>query len=570
MLPNLITFQEWNTLKQYGNLTKGFKQFPVEELDDIVVFYDENKQYIDYLARKEIENIIPSYVLVPRFFWDQHLESLPTEYLPDLKVHERIKIYSDFHRESRFRREAMYLNDSYYFDCTMTPRPEQEEPLEFLAATMKENDTLRGVLQAPGGTGKTAMSIKTIHGARVRSLIVVPNEVLQDQWIEAIQEFTNLNPEDIAILQGSDLNKIQEELTDKPIAIIKIQSLFSQVKNNSLENIQDIYKYIDMIVYDECHNTGAASSYAKTSSLFLTGNILGLSATPYRVGLNDYLLKTSIGETIFKLEHNNLTPDIEIHNVWTEFYPKEINKLKSISGEYVMFLGIFNALMKSKDTYFEYLADVVAWNYSQGHNIVVLFATIALMEKLQKNIQERHPEVTQQVLLLKGKTKQDSLDLVKEERKKIMLEYKEYKTELDNKVKAKEIKRKEAQELIKNRRKEIDEHVNYLKEHSLDIYKARVKESSIIISNYNLLSAGFDKPQLSNIIFGAAPRVGKISVIQSIGRITRKHEGKLNPLVQYFIPSTFLDFQKSTGAILNRNIKVQYQDANFKYIGFQK
>jgi predicted helicase len=192
------------------------------------------------------------------------------------------------------------------------------------------------------------------------------------------------------------------------------------------------------------------------------------------------------------------------------------------------------------------------------------------MEKLQKNIQERHPEVAQQVLLLKGKTKQDSLDLVKEERKKIMLEYKEYKIELDDKVKAKEIKRKEAQESIKARRKEIDAHIEYLKEHSLDIYKARVKESNIIISNYNLLSAGFDKPQLSNIIFGAAPRVGKISVIQSIGRITRKFEGKLNPLVQYFVPSTFLDFQKSTGVILNRNIKVQYPDANFKYIGFQK
>jgi hypothetical protein len=75
---------------------------------------------------------------------------------------------------------------------------------------------------------------------------------------------------------------------------------------------------------------------------------------------------------------------------------------------------------------------------------------------------------------------------------------------------------------------------------------------------------------MSNIIFGGAPRIGKISVIQSIGRITRLHEGKNNPLVQYFIPSKFLDIQKSTGVILNRNIRVQYPDAKFKYIGFEK
>ncbi len=568
-IPNLITFQEWNTLKQYGKLTDGYRGFVPEDLDQIVVFYDQDLNYLDYLARREIEELWPSYVLVPRFFWEEHQERIPQEFLPGLRIPDRQGIYNNWAREIRFRREARYLNEEYLFDCNLVPREEQVPALEFLAQEFKERGNLRGILQAPPGVGKTAMSIKTAHGARTQTIIIVPNEVLQDQWVDAIEQFTNLKKENLAIIQGSDLQKINKELNGKSIAIVKIQSLYSQIKNNPIHKIMDTYRFFDLVVFDEAHTSAGATGYAKTSSLFWTNNFLGLTATPYRQDLNAYMLRVAIGEVIHKIEHNNLTPDIEIHKIYTEFSQQEINKLKFALSEYTMFLGVFGAMMKGKNPYFEYLADVVAWNFKHGHNIVILFPTIALMEKLQKYINQRHPDIIEKVLLLKGKTKQDSLELVKEERKVIMQEYKLFREEQDQRVKDKEIKRKEYLVIVKDRRKEIDEHLSYLKEHALDLYKQRVKEANIIISNYNLLSAGFDKSELSNIIFGGAPRIGKISVIQSIGRITRKHADKKHPLVQYFIPSTFLDFQESTGVILNRNIKIQYPDAKFKYVGFQ-
>ncbi len=193
-----------------------------------------------------------------------------------------------------------------------------------------------------------------------------------------------------------------------------------------------------------------------------------------------------------------------------------------------------------------------------------------MQEKLLESIQTRHPDIAESILLLKGKTKQDSLELVKTERKLLMTEFKEFKEELNVEVKAKKIKRKEANDLTKERRSKIDSQIEFLKDHSLDLYKTKIKEAPVIVSNYNLLSAGFDKANLSNIIFGGAPRIGKISVIQSIGRITRKFEDKNHPLVQYFIPSKFIEYQKSTGIILSKNIRVQYTDAKFKYIGFEK
>ena len=568
-IPNVITFTEWQGLKQYGDLTKGFQKFNPEDLDEICVFYDADMNFLDYIERRKVEDIYPAFVLLPRFFWEQHEDTIPDEFMPGLQMQERLKELKESYREYWVSLQNNAVSGNHPMKCDAEPRPEQVEPADFLLNEMQEHHKLRGVFQAPPGAGKTYLAIKTLSNIRAKGLIVVPNEVLADQWKDAILQFTDLKDEDIGMIQGSDISKI-EEAVNKPVSIVKIQSLFSQIKRNNLNELQKLYRYMDVVIYDECHNSGAATSYAKTSSMFMTPNVLGLSATPYRIGLNDYLLKTAIGETIYVLDHNNLTPDIEIHNVYVEFSPGEINRLRTIGADYIMYLGMFGSMMKTKKQYFQYLADVVAWNFSQGHNIVVLFPTIALMENLRDQVIERHPELSEEILLLKGKTKTDSLEMVKEERKLLMQDYKVFKLEQDIKVKAKEIKRKESNILVKEYRVKLDERVEYLKVHALDLYKSKVKEAGIITSNYNLLSAGFDKPQLSNIIFGGPPRVGKISVIQSIGRITRAYEGKLNPLAQYFIPGHFLESHKSTGIILNKNIKVQYPDAKFNYIGFKK
>ncbi len=568
-IANVINFNQWVTLRQYGNITKGVSGFIDEELDELAVFYDSDMKFIDYIERRKVEDIVPAFVLLPRFFWENHIDSLPLDFIPGMKVKERLQILNYNAGDYWTNLQNRALTEEDILHCDATPREEQKPALDFLMEHIQKNHKIRGIFQAAPGFGKTASSIILASQLRAKTLVIVPNTVLQDQWVEAIVDFTDLTEDDIGIIQGSDIQDIEKEIQDKAICVVKIQSLYSQIKHNHIASLQQMYRHIDLILYDEVHGSGGANNYSKTSSIFLTGNILGLTATPYRTKINEYMLRTSIGDVIYKAEHQNLVPDIEIHNVWTEFTEKENTRLNSMRGDYVMMLGVFNSLMRTKYAYFEYLADVVAWNVSNDYNVVVLFPTIIMQELLLTNIERRHPGIVHEVLLLKGKTKQDSLEMVKEERKIIMQDYKEYKETLDVRVKSKEIKRKEATELGKERRKSIDERIGFLKEHALDLYKRKIKEAGVIVSNYNLLSAGFDKPEMSNIIFGGAPRIGKISVIQSIGRITRIHEGKKQPLVQYFVPSKFMELQKSTGIILQKNIRVQYPDAKFKYIGFQ-
>lgn len=909
--PNIISFQDWQTLKQYGNLTKSFKDFNPEELDQAAVFFTDNMDYLDYIERKEIENITPGYVLLPRFFWETHYETIPKEFIPTLEVDKRINELKRLYKSYWISLENRAMVGNHPLKVEAEPREEQVPVLDFLLDNMQKNHKLRGVLQAPPGAGKaqpvdepvftpdgwrkmgdlnpgdfvigkngqptevldvypqglrdiykitfndgtetysdkehlwtvwknrdnysktyrtitlgeiiesrpfreektkygtiqkarmwsvplnepivyqkqelpidpyalglligdggistkcisfsdkkrdnfkklknileetydnfsysvdkeqyyylngmtlrnqledlglfgkkstekfipdiylksdisdrkkllegllatdawkpkdtkrqnqklnsyefytsspqlaedfekltrelgiytrkpkinkspkytykgevrvgkpaysiiinfakkrksidsiekipvkkeavcirvkaddhlyitrdytvthnTYMSIKTISNFRAKALIIVPNEVLQDQWKEAILQFSDLTEDQIGTIQGSDLSKAEVEI-EKPITIIKIQSLFSQIKRNKITDLQSFYRFIDFVIYDECHNSGAATSYAKTSSLFLTPNILGLSATPYRVGLNDYLLKTSIGDTIYKLDHNNLNPSIEIHNIYTEFSPDKVKRLMSMGQDYVMKMGVFHSLMLSQKNYWNYIADIVIYNLSNGYNIVVLLPTIKLMENLKNIIYTKRPDLIEDeiIITLKGKTKQDSLEFVKLERKKLMDEYKKFREELDIDVKNKVIKRKDADIKRKKYREEIDKRVSFLKDHTLDLYHQKNNKARCIISNPNLLSAGYDKAALDNLIVASAPRIGKITTIQSIGRITRKFDGKQEPLVQYFIPSTWLDITKSIPLILQKNIKIQYPDAKFKFIGFQE
>ena len=70
-----IKYEIYQELKNSKyKINQGYK-FKPEDLDQGVMYFDENEEYIDP-KRFEIENIIPSYVLLPRFFWDENMIKL--------------------------------------------------------------------------------------------------------------------------------------------------------------------------------------------------------------------------------------------------------------------------------------------------------------------------------------------------------------------------------------------------------------------------------------------------------------------------------------------------------------
>ena len=95
-----------------------------------------------------------------------------------------------------------------------------------------------------------------------------------------------------------------------------------------------------------------------------------------------------------------------------------------------------------------------------------------------------------------------------------------------------------------------------------------MKTKNPLTSNFKMLSAGYDDEELSSAIFGS-PLIGKVGVIQTLGRITRTCETKNQNVVAHFIfTKIFIEFYGNMIFALTNNIKVQYPTAKFNYEGF--
>ena len=547
--------------KKY-KLGQGFKQFDfIDEINKGVMFFDD-EGYIDP-KRFEIENITPKYVLLPRFFWLENLDKLEEFISVDNqgnKWYGSELIKQDFDLIKKYQIKDKSQKN---YEVLINPRENQLPVLEELNKRLEQFNFIRGILQAAPGTGKTYMSINFASRFK-KTLIVVPKNVLVDQWIEAVKSFTNLNNENILILEGSstqEINKVNDESIK--IIITKPQSLLSQIKRHNYLDLTEFYSNIDFIIYDECHGAGA-EGFSKTLSLFKTPNILGLTATPFRKGLNEFLLINSIGDVFIEADAKVLTPQVIIQSLpktFVDFSDKEMFALKQrFNNDYPLFLALFNSYLNSKTNYLNHIAEWVHWARSNNHQAVVLFSTNKLAKRQFNLILEKNPEYQNEILYLTGNSKNDAIQIAKDQNKKLKVDLKEYKEELNIKVKAKEIRRKEADALYKEERERLKEIMDINIQNSLDLYFKKIKESKIIISNFSLLREGFDKPDLSFVVFGS-PIIGKITLIQTLGRVTRLSDDKPNPIALFPVTEVFEAFSPRVKNIIINNIRGTYPDA---------
>ena len=189
-------------------------------------------------------------------------------------------------------------------------------------------------------THNTFISIKLASLFNQKAICIVPNDILEKQWVESILEFSNLTEDDVGIIQGSDIEKlIKQGVFEKDIVVCKVQSLLSQVKRINFDLLEELYSQFGCVFYDECHSSGSAESYSKTAAVFRTNNIIGLSATPFTKGINNFLMLNSIGPVVVEIDHQNLIPNVTLHNTYIPLTKKEEGTLNWAKSDYIKFLA---------------------------------------------------------------------------------------------------------------------------------------------------------------------------------------------------------------------------------------
>lgn len=118
--------------------------------------------------------------------------------------------------------------------------PYQVEGTKFLSANR------RAILADAPGLGKSVQLIDTIEGCGYRnSLIVVPNS-LKSNWRRELEKFSDIDPRDIQIIEGSPADRMAQLTSSKRVKIINYEAL--RLHKDLLPKCK-----FDCVVWDESH-----------------------------------------------------------------------------------------------------------------------------------------------------------------------------------------------------------------------------------------------------------------------------------------------------------------------------
>jgi superfamily II DNA or RNA helicase len=146
-----------------------------------------------------------------------------------------------------------------------------------------------GIIQLSVGMGKTLLAIFLAHLLKLKTLIIVNQEFLQNQWIERFKTFTTAK---IGRIQGKII-----DILDKDVVIGMVQSISMK------EYEDDVFKQFGLVIYDEVHHYGSrvfSQALMKTACKYT----IGLTATLERSDGMVKIINWFVGNTICRMERD--------------------------------------------------------------------------------------------------------------------------------------------------------------------------------------------------------------------------------------------------------------------------
>lgn len=156
-----------------------------------------------------------------------------------------------------------------------------------------------GMICLQTGGGKTVCGLYIASQLKVKTLIVVHNTFLKDQWEERIRHF----------LPNARIGRIQGETTDvadKEIVIAMIQSISMK------EYPREVFYGFGLTIVDECHHI-ASEVFVQAFPKITAQHMLGLSATPDRKDGLMFVIEWFLGPILYKSESaDKEDPDVRV------------------------------------------------------------------------------------------------------------------------------------------------------------------------------------------------------------------------------------------------------------------
>ena len=252
-------------------------------------------------------------------------------------------------------------------------KPKGFESRDYQTIAVKAMEDGASILTSPCGKGKTYMAIRYMIKYNQKTMILVHNSLLFDQWKENLLKYTSIHNDDIGFVR-------ENKIIDGAVCIGMIQSLMNM---NYEENI-DFFDSFGFVIVDEVHRIGT-QCFKKALCLFPAKRRLGLSATPHRMdGLDIH--KWHIGDNIHYTDTKNIIPKVFPIAMPPMDIHKKTNRARQIN--LLTFFPMRNSVIQV----------LINRNLQKGRNILVL-------SHRRKHLSDLHFQYKDSFLLLGGKKK---------------------------------------------------------------------------------------------------------------------------------------------------------------------
>ena len=353
----------------------------------------DKEQYYDFLSKNNLDSYIEELVLfekdnkfiLPRNFYFNYDNSLLRQ--EDLNGNRSAEVID------------IELKDDF------KPRPEQHEVFEKMKFLLNTKNKISGMIKCPPGFGKTVIGAYISSLIKKKTIIILDKENLIEQWMNTFLKFTTITEDQIGLYGG------KHKQLDTPIVIAMVQTLSRRIKADPDAILKDIDDAdFGLVLYDEAHSTSSSLQFAKTSGLFRTDNIVGLSATPFHHGVAKILMNNTIGPTIYS------TSDYELKPVyWYSFYHSGIdpkyNKMVKFYSDFSSKLAFYNKQLFGSKKYIEIIKKYCVNLRRANHKIIIIVSTTEMVKKISDELtsigienrryygKEREYETTDNVLI---------------------------------------------------------------------------------------------------------------------------------------------------------------------------
>jgi len=248
------------------------------------------------------------------------------------------------------------------------------------------------------GFGKTVVAIEAISRVKKKTLIIVDQLSLIEQWKDRFKQHSNISEEDMTILTDKfDMNY--------KIIFTTIQFLLSKIKR--FKNINQIMKdsKIGFIIFDEVHSLIGPEKFTTVCNICYAQRLVGLSATPFKNSQQELVITSWLSQNQFVYDKYQLLPKIQkisfknripdktmIYIYWNESFHKN---------------RYYKSLMKHTE-YIKFVSSIIFKLYNRNRHILCLTYLNQMIEEIKNCLIENYNVDEKDVgFFISGKSKDE-------------------------------------------------------------------------------------------------------------------------------------------------------------------